>query len=81
MIDYPMNIAKREFSMGYLKQFQIIKQPVSLGGFWNIALGYGENFGYLVDARSKQPRIFKTLDATVKALEEIGFKIIKLESF
>ena len=84
MIDYTMNIAKRDFMMGYLKRFQIVRvPPLTAGrdGCWHVQLGQGESHGYLVDARSKEPRLFKTLDAAVKASEEIGFKVITLESW
>ncbi|MBX3617491.1 hypothetical protein [Nitrosomonas sp.] len=86
MVKYTMNIAKRDFMMGYLKQYRIIKAPeLMLSGSWekrwHISLGYGETHGYLVDSRTKEPRLFKTLDAAVKALEDVGFNIIALDSY
>lgn len=73
---YKMNDAKRDFSNGFLKKFRIEKNPMGLG--WLIFLGEGKTSGHLVDARLKQPRNFKTLDAAINSIEEIGFQVISL---
>lgn len=84
MIDYTMNIAKRDYMMGYLKRFQLVRVPPLTAGLdssWHVQLGQAESHGYLVDARFKEPRLFKTLDAALKACEDIGFRVITLESW
>lgn len=60
--------AKSFFDAGFLSTFLIVRHPDG----WLIDLGRS---GQLVDARSKTPRIFKTLDAVVSALEQIGFTV------
>lgn len=50
-----------------------------MGGGWLLHLGEGNAAGWLVDARSKEPRVFKTLDSAVSALETIGFQVNILE--
>lgn len=77
MIDsWTMDLAKRDFSIGYLESFQIDRALLANG--WNVRLKGGTNRGPLVDAREKKPRVFKTLDAAVVALEQIGFKVESL---
>ena len=64
--------AKRDFQVGFLTVFRI---DSVVGGGWSVYLGTGNAAGWLVDARSHQPRVFKTLDAAVVALREIGFAV------
>lgn len=73
MADWTMVQAKRDFEIGYLTDFHVTR--AALGDGWNLMLRGGTNRGSLVDARSKSPRVFKTLDAAVSALEQIGFKV------
>lgn len=69
--------AKRDFSIGYLRSFSILRDPLSSG--WNVDIeDINGRRSFLVDARSKTARVFKTLDAAVSALEDIGFKISSL---
>jgi len=70
---WTMAQAKRDFQIGYLTDFQI-QRAAMLSGWW-VSLKGGTNRGHLVDARAKEPRLFKTLDAAVIALEQIGFKV------
>jgi hypothetical protein len=72
---YTMADAKRDFSLGYLDQF-VIERKV-LGKGWYVKLGPPRNqvLHPLVDARSKQWRLFKTLDAAVSAVEDVGFEV------
>jgi len=66
--------AKRDFEIGYLNTFHIEKTPMA--ETWQVWLGSGNGAGWLVSQRDKtNPRQFKTLDAAVAALEEIGFKV------
>lgn len=64
--------AKRDFKIGYLNTWRIQRAP--LGGFM-LDLGEGLARGWLVDARTKEPRVFKSLDSAVSTLETIGFEI------
>lgn len=72
---YTMKDAKRDFSMGYLGQFSLERNI--LGGGWRVKVGPKENKALhpLVDARSHEWRLFKTLDAAVAALVDIGFAV------
>lgn len=72
-----MAIAKHDFKIGYLTVFAIARPFFDNSG-WIVSLGSGLQQGSLVDARTKEPRIFKTLDAAVKAVEEIGFQVTQL---
>jgi len=75
---YTMADAKRDFKMGYLTQFVIERNGLSTG--WWVKIGPERNqvLHPLVDARSHKMRHFKSLDAAVSALEEIGFVIYLL---
>lgn len=74
MVDWTMAQAKRDFGIGYLTGFQF--ERVALGsGLWLVRLSGGTARGVLVDARSKTWREFKSLDAAVAAVEQIGFRV------
>lgn len=68
--------AKRDFQIGYLTKYHMERAPMANG--WMLHLGEGNAAGWLVDARSKEPRIFKTVDSVVSALESIGFEVNRL---
>lgn len=68
--------AKRDFAIGYLTTYRITRIP--MGREWGIQLGEGNGRGWLIDARTGAGREFKTLDAAVSALEQIGFEVIEL---
>jgi len=72
---YTMADAKRDFRLGYLGQYVIERNVLSPG--WRVKIGPERNqvLHPLVDARSHEWRLFKTLDAAVSALEEIGFEV------
>lgn len=72
---YTMADAKRDFKMGYLAQYVIERNILSPG--WRVKIGPERNqvLHPLVDARTKQWRLFKSLDAAVSSLEEIGFQV------
>ena len=72
-----MAVAKHDFQIGYLTVFEIVR-PFFENSFWCISLGTGLQQGMLCDARTKEPRQFKTLDSAVKALEAIGFEVNRL---
>lgn len=73
MNTWTMAQAKRDFSIGYLTDFSMTRYE--LGHGWRVDLRGGSARGSLVDARDKSPRQFRTLDAAVSALEQIGFKV------
>jgi len=74
MASWNTELAKRDFQLGYLSSFQLERAVMSEG--WTIRLVHGANFGPLTTARDPlNPRVFKTLDAAVAALEEIGFAV------
>lgn len=68
--------AKRDFSIGYLTRFRIEKSPMA--DSWMLWLGDGNGAGWLIEARTKEPRVFKTLDSAVNTLESIGFQVLQL---
>lgn len=65
--------ARRDHEIGYLTTWRIERAPMGPG--WVIHLGQGMGAGYLVDARSKQPRVFSSLDSCVRVLRDIGFGV------
>lgn len=65
--------AKRDFTIGYLTKFRIERSPMNNG--WMLYLGEGNGAGWLIEARTKEPRIFKTLDSVITTLDSIGFKV------
>ena len=67
--------AKRDFQIGYLTKFHIERAPMS---GWLLHLVEGNAAGWLVDARSKESRVFKTVDSVVSTLEAIGFEVNRL---
>ena len=78
---YTLAECKRDFTMGYLGHWQIQRALLEPG--WRVLFGPGrltdraDSF-FLVDARSKQPRLFKTLDAACAVIEEVGFEVSRL---
>lgn len=69
--------AKRDRSNGFLTMYQV-KRWSSRGTGWFVWLGTGNAAGWLEEARHREPREFKTLDAAVQALEQIGFSVDSL---
>jgi hypothetical protein len=75
---YTMAEAKRDFTNGHLVYWEIQRGILEPG--WLVLFGEERRSDrstayYLVDARSKEPRRFKTLDAAVAAIEDIGFEV------
>lgn len=74
-MDMTMEEAKKMFAEGYVDSFRLEK-AVLPSEDWHVYLYAGKNKGgYLVDARKKQLRRFKTLEAAVNAVERVGFKV------
>lgn len=79
MSDFTMAQAKRDFEHGYIKDWSIERFPIAGPGWFVMFRSMSGNIlGWLIDAREKQPRQFKTLDAAVSSIEEVGFKVEKL---
>lgn len=70
---FTMAQAKRDFHSGHMETFHI--QRVVLSSGWSIWLKAGTIRGPLLAARGNEAREFKTLDAAVAAVEQIGFKV------
>lgn len=75
---YTMELAKRDFEIGYLRSWRIERAPIGEDG-WRVDLGEGNARGYLCDARRRQPRLFRSLDSAVAALEQVGFEVNALQ--
>lgn len=74
MENVTMAEAKRLFSMG------VLEKVVFATGFgdedWTVSFVDGKgSSGSLLPAKGTSPRIFKTLDAAVRASREVGFKV------
>lgn len=77
MFFYTTLIAKNDFEIGQLSAFAIEKSPMDAG--WVVLISGKTRGGYLSTARNpKEPRVFKTIDGAVIALEEIGFRVTRL---
>jgi hypothetical protein len=72
--------AKDHFQHDLLKGFQFHRDIT--GAAWVLHLEYRDQASTvaLVDVRTKQARSFKTLEAVVRAAEEIGFSVDALFS-
>lgn len=76
VVNLTMAQAKRDFENGLFRAFIIDR---SMSGWCVILQGTGKiGEGWLIDARRKEVRVFKTLDAAVAALGEIGFEVGRL---
>jgi hypothetical protein len=75
--------AKRDFENGVIRGFRIVKGMDYAGGK-ALELLYTANAAkqvdWMLDARTKRTRIFKTYDAAVSAAEMIGFNVDVLGS-
>jgi len=67
--------AKRDFALGLLKSFRLEAVPMAPGSWAVVIVGPLNTHGPLVDVRTKGPRAFKTLDAAVGSLVDIGFRV------
>ena len=75
IMKYTIQQAKRDFELGYLKNYQVERCPMRLNQWRVYVFDLGDNQGVLVDFRTKNERHFKSIDAAVSALESIGFEI------
>lgn len=73
-ISWTLAQAKRDFDMGLLTDWRLHQHAMSDG--WVVQLvGPKMAVGPLVEVRAKTIRVFKTLDAAVGILRDIGFQV------
>ncbi len=72
--DFTMAQAKRDFHIGHMESFHF-ERPLWANSGWIVQLKAGAMRGPLVASRGVDARVFKTLDAAVSAVEQIGFKV------
>lgn len=76
MSDYTMANARRDFERGYISGASLVAPLPSEGGWWVMVEADGRfagDGGPLVDAKTKRVRYFKTADAAISAVHQIGF--------
>ena len=76
MSDWTLAQAKMDFNRGLLKEVRIVAAtPV---GTWSVEITSTltvDGKGWLLGAKTKDPRKMKTLDAAVEAILQIGFEV------
>lgn len=75
MSDWTLAQAKKDFNRGLLKQVRIV---AAMPGTWSVQITSIlalDGKGWLLDAKKKEPRQFKTLDAAIFQIREIGFEV------
>ena len=74
-----MEQARRDFATGRLNGAVLIRVPMS-GSDWTVRLnGAKGDAGMLLDIKTLEPQIFRSLDGAVQALEKIGFSFSQLK--
>jgi hypothetical protein len=74
-LDLTMADAKKQFALGIIKGYAIDRAMKQNVVRFSLQVDKQRSVGVLVDARTKQPRAFKTLDAAVSAIEQVGFSV------
>lgn len=80
MADWTMQQAKQDFRRGLFRSCHVERLP--LDGGWTVVLVSTlplDSSGGLLDARKGERRLFRSLDAAVRTLEQVGFKCDRLE--
>jgi len=74
-----MEQARRDFAAGRLGNAVLVKVPMRQAE-WTIRLsGAKGDTGMLLAVQNLEPQVFTSLDAAVKALEQIGFSLTQLK--
>ncbi|MGZ8292156.1 MAG: hypothetical protein ACXWVG_03820 [Telluria sp.] len=74
-----MEQAKRDFLSGRLGGAVLIRVPMSRSD-WLVRLsGAKGDVGMLLDVRTLEPHVFRTLDSAAQAIEHIGFTFDQLK--
>ena len=78
MQTYDFSFCKRARKLGHLAQWAIERAP----GGWCIVLSDGapESAGALALARSTEVRVFRTLEAVLATLQDLGFTVERLQA-
>ena len=72
------SVLKEGFDLGYYKEALIVAAPMEQG--YNVALRGRGLWVFAGSARKpKEPRIFKSLDAAMSALQGVGFQTATIE--
>ena len=76
MCKWTLAQAKRDYALGYLSGW-VIRRQGDEG--WTVELHSTSGLtGPLVDARSREPRVFRSFNAVLSSLESIGFEVTEL---
>lgn len=74
-----MEQARRDFAAGRLNGALFIRVPMTRSD-WTVRLsGAKGDAGMLLDVKTLEPHVFRTLDSAVQALEQIGFSFNQLK--
>jgi len=65
--------AKRDFKRGFLKSFTLTRSAME-PGWWVLLNDINGGQPMLTDAKTKNPRLFKSLDSAINTARDIGFK-------
>ncbi len=78
MQTYDFSFCKQARKLGHLAQWAIERAP----GGWCIVLSDSapESAGILALARSTEVRVFRTLEAVIATLQELGFTVERLQA-
>jgi hypothetical protein len=75
MLNTTFSEAKRDFEIGYLTRFEIIKEVTCSKKAWRIHLTGGSAARLLCLKDKQTVKLFKSLDSAVEELEKIGFRV------
>lgn len=73
-MDFQLNNAKVYFQQGLFERFVVVKE----GELWTVKLYLKDSTmtaAYIIDARNRKKRTFKTLQAALDLAADVGFEI------
>lgn len=78
-VNWTLAFSKSAYEHGIVDDAVIVRAPMEDG--WNVLLVTvdASSKHLLCDAHDKRPRLFKTLDAAVRAVETVGFVVASLQ--
>jgi hypothetical protein len=68
--------AREYFSLGVVRGFDILRSP--MGDGWQLILNGKSGSSWTFETARSEPRIFSTIEAAVRAVEEIGGRVVSL---
>lgn len=79
MANWTLAFSKSAYEVGIIDDAFLVRAAMEDG--WNVLLVTVDKSSQhlLCDAHDKRPRLFKTLDAAVRAVESVGFKVPSLK--